>query len=186
MRTFPAPVPAVAAAKGVAGLGFKDVYVPNGVVCAGKNIAEAEKVVDELKLHFDNYYDPKTHSLAMPVGVVAFGEAQCSLIETKVRADAALYKKIQSALEHFDDLPEKLIFFKTIETVQGQETGHLILSLTHGKRENGLYMHFGQLNQGKLGRCIFNVAVTRAQNMVTIVHSVRASEKTSENDSYIK
>ncbi|MDE6850004.1 MAG: hypothetical protein K2J54_01625 [Clostridia bacterium] len=186
MRTFPAPVPAVAAAKGVAGLGFKDVYVPNGVVCAGKNIAEAEKVVEELKLHFDNYYDPKTHSLAMPVGVVAFGEAQCSLIETKVRADAALYKKIQSALEHFDDLPEKLIFFKTIETVQGQETRHLILSLTHGKRENGLYMHFGQLNQGKLGRCIFNVAVTRAQNMVTLVHSVRAAEITSENVSYIK
>lgn len=186
MRTFPAPVPAQAAAKGVAGLGFKDVYVEGGVVCAGKNVAEADRVVSELKLHFDNYYDSKTCRLTMPVGVVAFGEAQCSLIESKVRADGALYKKIQSALEHFDDLPEKLIFFKTIETVQGQETGHLILSLTHGRRENGLYMHFGQLNQGKLGRCIFNVAVTRAQNMVTVVHSVRAAEITSENVSYIK
>lgn len=186
MRTFPAPVPARVAAKGVAGLGIKDVYVENGVVCAGKNVAEAEKVVEELKLHFDNYYDAKTCKLAMPVGVVAFGEAQCSLIEAKVQADTALYKKIRSALEHFDDLPEKLIFFKTIETVQGQETGHLILSLTHGKREGGLYMHFGQLNQGKLGKCIFNVAVTRAQNMVTAIHSVRAAEITAENVSYIK
>ena len=186
MRTFPAPVPARPAAKGVPGLGIKDVYVENGVVCAGKNIAEADRVVEELKAHFDNYYDPKTHKLAMSVGVVAFGEAQCSLIESKVQADAALYKKIQSALEHFDDLPEKLIFFKTIETVQGQETGHLILSLTHGKRESGLYMHFGQLNQGKLGRCIFNVAVTRAQSMVTVIHSVRAAEITAENVGYIR
>ena len=186
MRTFPAPVPARVAAKGVAGLGIKDVYVENGVVCAGKNIVEAERVVKELRLHFDNYYDTKTCKLSMPVGVVAFGEAQCSLIESKVQADTALYKKIQSALEHFDDLPEKLIFFKTIETVQGQETGHLILSLTHGRRESGLYMHFGQLNQGKLGRCIFNVAVTRAQNMVTVIHSVRAAEITAENVSYIR
>ncbi len=186
MRTFPAPVPTRKAAKGIAGLGIKDVYVDNGVVCAGKNIAEADKVVEELKLHFENYYDEKTHVLSMPVGVVAFGEAQCSLIESKVQADTALYKKIKDALEKFDDLPEKLIFFKTIETVQGQETGHLILSLTHGKRESGLYMHFGQLNQGKLGRCIFNVAVTRAQSMVTVIHSVRAAEITAENVSYIR
>ncbi|MDE7301422.1 MAG: hypothetical protein K2N47_04550, partial [Clostridia bacterium] len=54
------------------------------------------------------------------------------------------------------------------------------------RRESGLYMHFGQLNQGKLGRCIFNVAVTRAQYMVTIVHSVRANEITGDNVSYIK
>lgn len=186
MRTFPAPEPARLAAKGAEGLGIKDVYVENGAVCAGKNIAEAERVVEELKLHFDCYYNAKTHKLSMSVGVVAFGEAQCSLIVSKVQADSALYKKIQSALEHFDDLPEKLIFFKTIETVQGQETGHLILSLTHGRRDSGLYMHFGQLNQGKLGRCIFNVAVTRAKNMVTVIHSVRAAEITAENVSYIR
>lgn len=186
MRTFPAPVPARLAQKGVAGLGIKDVYVENGTVSAGKNVAEADRVVEELRLHFDNYYDEKTGRLSMSVGVVAFGEAQCSLIESKVQADGALYKKIQNALEKFDDLPEKLIFFKTIETVQGQETGHLILSLTHGKRESGLYMHFGQLNQGKLGRCIFNVAVTRAQNMVTVIHSVRAAEVTAENVGYIR
>ncbi|MCM1439052.1 MAG: DUF4011 domain-containing protein [Roseburia sp.] len=186
MRTFPAPVPSLSPAKGISGLGFKDVYVPEGVVCAGKNVAEADRVVEELKIHFDNYYDPKTQILSMPVGVVAFGESQCSLIETKVKGDGALFKKIQGALEKFDDLPEKLIFFKTIETVQGQETGHLILSLTHGRREGGLYMHFGQLNQGKLGRCIFNVAVTRAQNMVTVIHSVRAAEITSDSVSYIK
>lgn len=186
MRTFPSPVPSRVPEKGVAGLGLKDVYVPEGFVAAGKNEAEADKVVQELKQHFDNYYDEKTKKLSLSVGVVAFGEAQCSLIESKVKADKALNKKITDAIEKFDDLPEKLIFFKTIETVQGQETGHLILSITHGKRESGLHMHFGQLNQGKLGRCIFNVAVTRAQNMVTVVHSVRAAEITNESVSYIR
>ena len=47
-------------------------------------------------------------------------------------------------------------------------------------------MHFGQLNQGKLGRCIFNVAVTRAQSLVTVVHSVRAAEITGDSVSYIR
>ena len=186
MKTFPAPEPARKADIGVAGLGIKDVYVENGVVCAGKNVAEADRVVEELKEHFRNYYDEKTHVLSMSVGVVAFGEAQCSLIESKVAADTALSKKIKTAIEKFDDLPEKLVFFKTIETVQGQETGHLILSLTHGRRESGLHMNFGQLNQGKLGRCIFNVAVTRAQSMVTVIHSVRAAFVTAENVSYIR
>ncbi|MDE6372864.1 MAG: hypothetical protein K2L72_00010, partial [Clostridia bacterium] len=186
MRTFPAPVPATIPEKGVHGLGLRDVYVPDGFVSMGRNAAEADKVVEELNRHFDYYYDEKTHKLSMSVGVIAFGEAQCSAIEARVKADTKLYKKIQSALEHFDDLPEKLIFFKTIETVQGQEVGHVILSITHGKRESGLYMHFGQLNQGKLGRCIFNVAVTRAQSMVTVVHSVRAAEITGANIEYIK
>lgn len=178
MRTFPSPVPARAPAQGVTGLGFKDVYVPDGVVCAGRNIKEAEKVVEALNAHFENYYDEKTHILSQSVGVVAFGEAQLSAIEERVKADRNLSAKIRDALEKFDDLPEKLIFFKTIETVQGQETGHLILSITHGRRQGGLYMHFGQLNQGKLGRCVFNVAVTRAQNFVTVIHSVRGSEVT--------
>lgn len=186
MRTFPAPVPAMAPSKGQMGLGLKDVYVPDGYVLGGRNIAEAEQVVKELKQHFDNYYDGNTHTLAMSVGVVAFGESQCAAIVSRVQADKELQKKIDDALAHFGDLPEKLIFFKTIETVQGQEVGHIILSLTHGKRENGLYMHFGQLNQGKLGRCVFNVAVTRAQYMVTVVHSVRAVEITGANIEYIR
>lgn len=186
MRTFPAPVPARLPEKGVAGLGFKDVYVPEGIVSKGVNLAEAERVVEELRLHFDRYFDEKSKTLSMSVGVVAFGELQCAAILAKVKSDVELNRKITQALEHFDDLPEKLIFFKTIETVQGQEIGHLILSLTHGKRSSGLHMSFGQLNSGKLGRCIFNVAVTRAQNMVTLIHSVRPQEITADSVSYIR
>lgn len=186
MRTFPAPVPARLPQKGVEGLGFNDVYVPDGIVSKGVNEREAQKAVEELKKHFDAYFDEDSGTLSMSVGVVAFGELQCSAIQSKVKADKDLNGKINKALENFKDLPEKLIFFKTIETVQGQEIGHLILSLTHGRRASGLHMSFGQLNQGKLGRCIFNVAVTRAQSMVTLIHSVKAADITSDSVSYIR
>ncbi|MGN1373293.1 MAG: AAA domain-containing protein [Candidatus Coproplasma sp.] len=186
MRTFPAPVPARLPEKGIEGLGFNDVYVPDGVVSKGVNEVEAAKAVEELKKHFDAYYDEESGKLSMSVGVVAFGEDQCTAIQSRVKADKELNRKMSKALENFDDLPEKLIFFKTIETVQGQEIGHLILSLTHGRRSTGLHMSFGQLNQGKLGRCIFNVAVTRAQSMVTVIHSIRAIDITSDSISYIR
>ena len=84
-------------------------------------------------------------------------------------------------------MKEKLIFFKTIEKVQGQEINHLILSMTYGRRENGaIYQHFGELNNGKLGQCIFNVAVTRAKRSITVIHSIKASDLDSERIQFIK
>ena len=85
--------------------------------------------------------------------------------------------RIQSFKTNFDDVEEKLIFFKTIESVQGQETENLILSLTYGRDRNGaLRLMFGELNRDALGKCIFNVAVTRAQSRVTVIHSVKPEE----------
>ena len=180
MRTFPAPLP-----KDV-GLGFKDVFV-NGYCDGGVNEVEAVKVVELLKMHFDEYYDEESGVLKQSVGVVAFGEKQIEEIKRRVDRDAELSKMISNALSNFDDVPEKLIFFKTIETVQGQETAHLILSLTYGKTKEGKVSNaFGQLNRDRLGQCIFNVAVTRAQSSVTLVHSVYGREITGANVSYIR
>lgn len=181
MRTFPAPVPRKT------GLGFTDVYVPEGRCEKGVNMAEAEKAVALLKEHFERYYDEADGTLAESVGVVAFGEEQTECIRKLVRADRELRAKIDRALSNFKDVPEKLIFFKTIETVQGQETAQLILSLTYGKTAEGKTVNsFGQLNRDKLGKCIFNVAVTRAQCGVAVIHSVRAEEITGESVSYIR
>ena len=117
-----------------------------------------------IREHFAKYYDEKTGVLAESFGVVAFGEKQTERIKGLVAADKELYEKMNRALDKFDDVPEKLIFFKTIETVQGQETAHLFLSLTYGRTPEGKATNaFGQLNRDKLGKCIFNVAVTRAQ-----------------------
>ena len=185
MRTFPARVPKTE------GLGFKDVYVPEGRCDGGVNKAEAIAVVEQVREHFDRYYDAEKKSLnGHSIGVVAFGKEQKEFIEHMTFKDSELGQKIQEAIDNFDDLAEKLIFFKTIETVQGQEAEHLILSLTYGKNKNGqIVQSFGELNRGfnqdKLGQCIFNVAVTRAKSSVTVVHSVLAQEIQLESVSFI-
>ncbi len=175
MRTFPSPQPIAD------GLGFKDVYIPEGRCVDGVNVEEAKAVVKELNLLFDKYYDNEKQTLSQAIGVVAFGQKQRDYIVSLVDKDTELSKKIKTALSNFNDLPEKLIFFKTIETVQGQETDHFVLSITYGKNKDGkIVQSFGELNRGfendKLGECIFNVAVTRAKSSVTVVHSVEASE----------
>ncbi len=181
MRTFPAPVPHKT------GLGFTDIYVPEGRCEKGVNLAEAQKVLECLRSHFECFYDEKKEELTRSFGVVAFGEEQIECIKKLVRADRELNAKLTRALAHFGDVPEKLAFFKTIETVQGQETAQLILSLTYGKTAEGKVVNsFGQLNRDKLGKCIFNVAVTRAQYGVTVIHSVEPEEITAESVSYIR
>ncbi|MBR5439357.1 MAG: DUF4011 domain-containing protein [Clostridia bacterium] len=185
MRTFPARVPKAE------GLGFKDIYVPDGCCDGGVNEKEAIAVVKQLKLHFDTYYDESTKSLnGSSVGVVAFGKEQKDYIESLVAKDTDLASKIQKAIENFGDLPEKLIFFKTIESVQGQEVEHLILSLTYGKNKEGkVVQSFGELNRGfnedKLGQCIFNVAVTRAKSSIAVIHSILAEEIKLESIDFI-
>ena len=167
MRTFPASVPRAE------GLGFKDVYIPEGRSDGGVNEAEAKAAVKELELHFETYYDEATGVLSESVGVVAFGESQLAKIESLIKSNLTLKAKIGRALDNFDDLKEKLIFFKTIETVQGQETDHMIISLTYGKDKNGnIREAYGDLGRGSFGECIFNVAVTRARSSVTMIHSV--------------
>lgn len=180
MRTFPCVNPVQE------GFGLVDVYVPNGCVEKGVNVAEAQEVIRCLEKHFERYYNERTGVLSASVGVVAFGQKQLNQIIDSI--PSALRAKIKHAEATFDDpLKEKLIFFKTIETVQGQETEHLILSLTYGKTAGGaIHQRFGELNNGDLGQCIFNVAVTRAQASVTVVHSVLAEDITNDNISFIK
>ena len=172
MRTFPSALPMIPGE-----LGFTDVYVPDGACERGVNRDEAEKVLRILRAHFDKYYDEKTETLSRSLGVVAFGEPQTEYIRSLALSDNALAEKMRRALASFGDVPEKLIFFKTIRTVQGQETDDLILSLTYGRRADGaLWQRFGTLNRGTLGECVFNVAVTRARCSVTVVHSVLGSD----------
>lgn len=184
MRTFPAPCPKAD------GLGFNDVFIPNGRCVEGVNEEEAVAVVKELNSLFDRYYDNEKCILTQSVGVVSFGQKQRDYIVSAVKRDGALSSKIKKALANFNDVAEKLIFFKTIETVQGQETDHIILSVTYGKNKDGKTVQsFGELNYGfdddKLGECIFNVAVTRAKSSVTVVHSLAASEIHGQRVEYI-
>lgn len=171
MRTFPATVPATD------DLGFEDIYTPDGVCDDGMNRVEAEAAVAALRAHFDRYYDKDTKKLAQAVGVVTFGEKQLKCVKSLLAKDRELDGMINDAIGAFDDVPDKLVFFRTIETVQGQETDHIILSLTYGKIKSGaIKKHFGDLNRDAIGANIFNVAVTRARARVTVIHSVTSQE----------
>ena len=172
MRTFPAALPFAQ------GLGFVDVYVNNGRCDGGINLAEVGKTVELIRAHFDKYFDDKAGRLTDggSIGVVAFGESQLGAIVKQVEADEQLFTKISRARDAVD-VGDKAVFFRTIESVQGQETDHLILSLTYGKDKNGKVQNrFGELNRDDFGKCIFNVAVTRAKNSVTLVRSVEPYE----------
>ena len=55
------------------------------------------------------------------------------------------------------------------------------MSITYGRDKNGnVRLIFGELNRDALGKNIFNVAVTRAQSFVTVIHSL-TSEQISAN-----
>lgn len=171
MRTFPATVPASP------DLGFTDVLTAEGYCEDGVNRAEAAAAVKALNAHFDRYYNNDAGTLGASVGVVTFGEAQLKHVLSLVRADKALSGKIDTALRNFDDVPDKLIFFRTIESVQGQETDHLILSITYGRDKAGrIKLAFGELNRDATGKNIFNVAVTRAKSRVTVIHSLTSAQ----------
>ena len=169
--TFPSPVPKKP------GLGFRDVFVENATMSGGTNEPEARRVIELLKEHFATYFDGKV--LKESVGVVTFGESQMKYIERLIASDKELKNAIETAQSNRseEDTPERVFFIKTIEKVQGQETDHLILSVTYGVNKDGDYSSsFAQLSRGSdnLGKRIFNVAVTRAKSSITVVHSIRA------------
>ena len=184
MRTFPAPVPKDD------GLGFKDVLVENGCCKDGVNAIEAKQAIEELKLLFDKYFDKEKGVLKESVGIVAFGKKQLDYILALKDKDTELNEMIKTAIANSNESPEKVVFFKTIKTVQGQEIDHLIISLTYGRNEKGeIHQSFAELNFGagenKLGECIFNVAVTRAKSSVTMIHSITAEDITQPSVLYL-
>ena len=180
MQTFPAIQPKTDE------LGIEDIYVPDGYCISGQNEKEAILVVEKLVEHFNKYYNPDKVELSSSVGVVAFGEAQLKLIEAYVRKNTDLFNKCAKLEAKLGNVKEKTIFFKTIEKVQGQEADKLILSLTYGKdRNDRIIQMMGEMNKS-YGECIFNVAVTRAKNMITVIHSVKPEELTNPNIAFIR
>ena len=103
------------------------------------------------------------------IGVVAFSEAQASLIEEVLRRDP------RRDDERFEDLfgGDRLasLFVKNLENVQGDERDVIIFSVGYGPDEHGkLTMNFGPLNREGGWRRL-NVAITRARRRVEVVCS---------------
>ncbi len=148
---------------------IKLVHVKDGVYDRGgtrQNKIEAQKVVQLVKKHFDE----------MPgksLGVIAFSIAQQQAIYDEL--DRFL-RENPSYLKHMNGDSLRAFFVKNLETVQGDERDHIILSVGYGKDADGnLSLNFGPMNkEGGVKR--LNVAVTRAIQRITIVSSILPDE----------
>lgn len=145
------------------------VHVKDGVYDRGgtrQNRKEAKKVVELIKKHFDETPDKS-------LGVIAFSIAQQQAIYDEL--DKFLHNN-PSYLAYMNGDNLRTFFVKNLETVQGDERDHIILSIGYGRdAEGNLSLNFGPLNKdGGVKR--LNVAVTRAIQNITVVSSILPDE----------
>ena len=166
LLTFPSPDPTSAA--------VRDEYLPEATYDMGRtrtNRDEAERVKDLVFELMEN--QPQDES----IGVVALSRAQADLIETLIEEHRMLNRHLDGRFS--DELPERF-FVKNLENVQGDERDHMILSICYGPTPAGTVPNrFGPINLDG-GERRLNVAVTRARMSMTVVHSLRAEDITSQ------
>ena len=171
LLTFPSP------GGGDSWSGVHDVYVPDGRYDAGNNRnnrIEAERVVDIVFEHM------RTRPFGETLGVVALSRAQADLIDQLVIERRILQRDVD---ERFNERADEPFFVKNLESVQGDERDHMILSIGYGPTvgSGAVPNRFGPLNNDG-GERRLNVAITRARQRFDLVHSLRASDIHSQQD----
>lgn len=128
------------------------------------NRAEAETIVAEIVRRLTGAGEG-----APTIGVVAFSQAQQSLIEDLL--DAAR-RKNPDIERFFSDALDEPVFVKNLENVQGDERDVILFSVCYGPDAQGrVAMNFGPLNR-EGGERRLNVAVTRARRQVIVFSSM--------------
>lgn len=164
------------------------ISVPDGRYESGRNVVEAEKVVDVLQEILNRSYKPTA-------GIVTFNLSQrlavLDAIDSRRASDEHFERLFAAAdaAEHLDDRP----FVKNIESVQGDERDVIIFSLGHAPVERvhktrGVQRYvparFGPLGQ-RGGERRLNVAISRARQEVAVVasfHPDQLSVARAKND----
>ncbi|MBQ7712453.1 MAG: ATP-binding protein [Clostridia bacterium] len=149
-------------------LGVRDRLISDGKGVGGVNVLEAEEVIRVLQKHLEETPE-------LTVGVMTFGTAQ--------------EKYIKELISNTDNLEFRLdsrygsdgYFVKAIGKLQGREVDHVIMSMTYSKNENGRFGSFGDLDRGNCGENVFNVAASRARNLLTVVHSYTMEDLAGTN-----
>ncbi len=166
LLTFPGPIPDEVC--------VKSVYLEEATYDAGgsrSNRGEAERVT-ELVLELMQT-TPSTES----VGVVALSRAQADLIENLIEERRMVERHLD---DRFSADLDECFFVKNLENVQGDERDHMILSIGYGPTPAGAVPNrFGPINR-EGGERRLNVAVTRARTSMTVVHSIRPEQITSQ------
>ena len=170
LLVFPDPHPAWASKA------LSAVHVTDGVYEPGKriNVREAERVVDIVFELMDRYGDSQS------IGVVALSRAQSDYIQERIDIRRESARHLDGCFS--GELSEPF-FVKNLENVQGDERDHVVLAIGYGPLTVGgpTPNRFGPINREGGGRRL-NVAISRARRTMTLVHSMKASDVTSETD----
>ena len=143
-----------------------DYYHVDGVYKSQTNRKEAERVVDLIYRHIEEYPDRS-------LGVVAFSIKQQELID---RLLAKKRRDTPGKEFFFKDDGDEPFFVKNLETVQGDERDTIIFSVAYGRDSQGRLIHnFGPLNRAG-GERRLNVAVTRAKYNIQLVSSMHYTD----------
>lgn len=165
--TFPNPTDITSDGKE---LGVRHILV-DGIYDRGvsrTNQVEADKVADLVVEHFANNTTDKTSPNFLSLGVIAFSSAQEKAIVDSLFRKKRDFPFLESVL---DDREGESFFVKNLETVQGDERDHIIISVGYGPDKDGkMSNNFGPVNQ-EGGERRLNVAITRARRNLLLVSS---------------
>jgi len=113
------------------------------------------------------------------IGIACFNLTQRDLISERLDAmaeeDTAFAERLDEARKRVGSNSFEGLFVKNLESVQGDERDHIIISTTFGPDANGkFYRRFGPLGTAGGGRRL-NVLVTRARDEIHLVTSIPVS-----------
>jgi len=142
-------------------------FIPSGKFIHRKNSIEAKAIALQIEEFLQK---------GESIGVVAFSEEQLNCIWDKLSENSK--NRFQENLEN------NIGFFKSLENVQGDECGHLLISFGYGKNEDGeFFMRFGPMNRVS-GRKRLNVLLTRAKESIQFYCSIKATDfRLTDNES---
>ena len=155
----------------IAGIGRQLHYVADSIYSetAGQrnNPTEAKEVVKLIEQHVKECPDKS-------LGVVTMNISQMELIDT-------LLDNVPQNVRTFCSDDAKF-FLRNLETVQGDEMDRIILSLTYGKNQQGVFNAsiLGPLTKSG-GERRLNVAITRSRNGMTVVSSLKSLDLEKSN-----
>lgn len=146
-------------------LGVQRKYIKGATYSRGKNLVEAEAVVNAVIEHIKQY--PETS-----LGVVTFNREQRDLIEDILEKSQKHELWLERAIKKTEKLEEPF-FIKNLENVQGDERDVIFISTTYGPdTETGkVYQRFGPIG-GAAGWRRLNVMYTRAKKRVKVFTSM--------------
>ena len=170
LLVFPGPQPAHVSKA------LRDVFVTEGRYEPGRGVnpVEAESVVDLVFELMDRYGESQS------LGVVALSRAQSDLIQERISIRREAVRHLDGCFTH--ELAEPF-FVKSLQNVQGDERDHVILTIGYGPSVSGGATpdRFGPISTEGGGRRL-NVAISRARRTMTLVHSLKPSDITTQSD----